>query len=222
MEVEPLDAVWKALSDPTRRRILDLLRRGPSTTGDLCKPFRTSRFAIMKHLSVLETAGLVLARRAGRERWNYLNSVPIQKIYERWVRGYESHWAESLIRLKTAVEQRETEATFMAEMSKSKRTGSLSIEQEVLIDAPRERVFKALTTEVEKWWAYRVHGKGTVVKLEPKLGGWFYEDSGKGEGAIWGTVIFFRRPEVLRLTGPLGMSGAVKSTYTYELVEKGR
>ena len=109
----------------------------------------------------------------------------------------------------------------MAEMSKAKRTGSLSIEQEILIDAPRERVFKALTTEVEKWWAYRVHGEGTVVKLEPKLGGWFYEDSGKGEGAIWGTVIFFRKPEVLRLTGPLGMSGAVNSTYTYELVEKG-
>lgn len=101
------DAVWKALADPCRRHLLDLLRHGPRTTGDLCEHFDTSRFAVMKHLRVLEEAGLVVVRRRGRQRWNYLNPVPIQAIYERWITPYAGLWASELLDLKHTVERDE-------------------------------------------------------------------------------------------------------------------
>jgi DNA-binding transcriptional ArsR family regulator len=103
---DDLVPVWKALADPTRRQILDLLKGGPRTTGEVCARFRTSRFAIMKHLSILQRAGLVIVERRGRERWNHLNAVPLQRIYERWISGYAGLWAASLMRLKQHVEAR--------------------------------------------------------------------------------------------------------------------
>ena len=94
--------------DPSRRRILDLLRDGPRTTWDLCASFESSRFAVMKHLRVLEHARLILVRRRGRERWNYLNPIPIQSIYERWLTPYAALWAGELLDLKRrTVERRE-------------------------------------------------------------------------------------------------------------------
>ncbi len=102
-----LPTVWKALADPTRRRLLDLLREGPRTTGDLCARFPLSRFAVMKHLAILERAGLIIVERQGRERWNHLNAVPIRQIYERWISGYAGAWASSLLRLKCRVEDGE-------------------------------------------------------------------------------------------------------------------
>ena|SRR5574341_10995 len=101
-----LEAVWKALADPTRRRILDLLRERPRTTNGLAAAFPVSRFAIMKHLRVLERAGLVLVERRGRERWNHLNAVPLRQIYDRWISGYADQWAGSLVRLKRHVEEK--------------------------------------------------------------------------------------------------------------------
>jgi DNA-binding transcriptional ArsR family regulator/uncharacterized damage-inducible protein DinB len=97
--------VWKALADPTRRRILDLLRQQPRTTGDLCKHFEISRFGVMKHLGILEAAGLVTARRRGRSRINYLNAIPIREIYERWVSRFAEHWTLSMLSLKREIEQ---------------------------------------------------------------------------------------------------------------------
>jgi len=105
MKRETDEAVWKALGDKSRRRILDLLREAPQSTGRICGHFRMTRFAVMKHLGVLERAGLVIVRRAGRERWNYLNAVPIRRIYERWIRSYEGHWAKSILRFKEHVEK---------------------------------------------------------------------------------------------------------------------
>jgi len=98
--------VWKALADPTRRRLLDLLKEGPRTTGELSSRFPLSRFAVMKHLAVLERAGLVIVEREGRERWNHLNAVPLREICERWISGYAGHWAASLLRLKRQLEGR--------------------------------------------------------------------------------------------------------------------
>lgn len=80
------DRIWKALADPTRRRILDALRERPRTTGELADLHRRlSRFAVMKHLGVLQRAGLVSVEWSGRERWNHLNPLPIQQIHDRWV-----------------------------------------------------------------------------------------------------------------------------------------
>ena len=103
---DALDAVFKALADPTRRTILDLLKPGPRTTGQLCGAFPDlSRFAVMKHLGILADAGLVLVRREGRKRFNYLNTVPIRQVYERWMGPYAELWSSSLLRLKDHVEK---------------------------------------------------------------------------------------------------------------------
>jgi DNA-binding transcriptional ArsR family regulator len=96
---------WKALADPTRRTILDLLRQRSRTTGDICEHFpQVTRIAVIRHLKVLVAADLVFVRREGRLRWNQLNPVPIQHIYERWVKPYEPLWAGPGLRLKQHVE----------------------------------------------------------------------------------------------------------------------
>jgi DNA-binding transcriptional ArsR family regulator len=103
-----MDAVWKALSNPIRRRILDLLFEEPLTTGRIAERFTDlSRFAVMQHLKVLEEADLVLPVREGRERFNYLNPVPIQQVYDRWVSRYMQPWTDALTSLKRDLEDRE-------------------------------------------------------------------------------------------------------------------
>src|SRR5262245_37315497 len=107
-----MQRVFRALSSPTRREILDVLRTASQTTGDLCARFPSlSRFAVMKHLSVLEGARLVIASRDGRTRLNTLNVVPIQRLYERWIRPYEVHWAAALLALKENAERESHGAT---------------------------------------------------------------------------------------------------------------
>ena len=90
--------IWKALGSPHRRALLDALRDGPQTTSALCEVLpRLSRFAVMQHLGVLERAGVVLVRREGRERWNELNAVPIQRELERWLNGFQQAAASRLL-----------------------------------------------------------------------------------------------------------------------------
>jgi DNA-binding transcriptional ArsR family regulator len=98
-------AVFKALADDRRREILDLLKDGPKTTGELCGCFkRVDRCTVMQHLGVLERADLVIVKRNGRNRWNYLNVVPVQEIYDRWISQYARPSVELLTRLKRDLE----------------------------------------------------------------------------------------------------------------------
>ena len=107
---DPTDAVWRALSNPIRREILDRLYEGPLTTGDLAEGFpELSRFAVMQHLKVLEEGDLVTAVRDGRQRFNYLNAVPIQQVYDRWVSRYMQPWTHALTSLKRDLEARESQ-----------------------------------------------------------------------------------------------------------------
>jgi DNA-binding transcriptional ArsR family regulator len=81
--------VFKALGDPRRREILELLRKRPRTTGELCTHFiRLDRCTVMQHMGVLEKAGLILTKREGRFRWNHLNSAPIRGVVGEWVEKY--------------------------------------------------------------------------------------------------------------------------------------
>jgi DNA-binding transcriptional ArsR family regulator len=98
------DAVWACLSDSSRRTILDLLRENPATTKELCAHFDFTRFAVMKHLKLLQGAGLVIVEKRGRERINHLNPVPMQNIYRRWIRPFEKLPADRLLRLKQIAE----------------------------------------------------------------------------------------------------------------------
>src|SRR5438045_2089493 len=152
--------VWRALSDPTRRGLLDLLRDGPRTTGDLAAAYPgVTRYAVMKHLGVLTDAGLVLVRRHGRERWNHLNAVPLRQAYERWMAPLAERAAVTSLRLKDFAE-RQHEGAGM--------NGTLDVANEVRIAAPREKVFDALL-KMGEWWPHRFREDGGVT-LEPKIG----------------------------------------------------
>ncbi|AHG18654.1 ArsR family transcriptional regulator [Chania multitudinisentens RB-25] len=100
------DRVFKALSNRTRRLLLDQLKDKPLTTGALCALFpEMDRCTTMMHLKVLEDAGLVIARREGRERWNHLNALPIKAIHDRWIGEYATHAVAMLGKLKSALEE---------------------------------------------------------------------------------------------------------------------
>lgn len=98
------DAVWAALNDASRRKILDLLREKSMTTNELCEYFEFSRFAVMKHLKTLDKGGLLVVERRGRERINHLNPIPLQTMYRRWIRPFEQIPADRLVRLKSIAE----------------------------------------------------------------------------------------------------------------------
>src|SRR5215467_3563835 len=98
--------LWRALASPWRRRLLDLLRPGPRTTGELAAAVpELSRFAVMQHLDVLTAAGVVLVERRGRHRLNYLNAVPLRDWYERWVAPVADATAADLLALRRAVQR---------------------------------------------------------------------------------------------------------------------
>jgi DNA-binding transcriptional ArsR family regulator len=102
---DPDDLVFKALADGRRREILDLLAGGPKTTGELCANFVDwDRCTVMQHVGVLEKAGLVIVKREGRHRWNYLNVIPIKRIHDRWISRYASSAVDLLDRLKRDLE----------------------------------------------------------------------------------------------------------------------
>jgi DNA-binding transcriptional ArsR family regulator len=99
------DRIFKALGHRVRRQILDLLKAGPRTTGDLCEQLPgLDRCTVMQHLGVLEEAGLLVAERRGRERWNHLDALPIHAIHERWIGPYAAYASSMLSRLKRQVE----------------------------------------------------------------------------------------------------------------------
>jgi DNA-binding transcriptional ArsR family regulator len=105
MPDDELDGVWKALSDSTRRAILDLLRQAPRTTTEIVDAFpHLSRFGVMKHIEVLRAADLIHTREERRQRINSLNVVPIRQIYERWVGRFEELWSSHLLRIKEDAE----------------------------------------------------------------------------------------------------------------------
>src|SRR6195256_2207872 len=103
-----MDEVFKALADPTRRSLLDeLFKRDGQTLSALESRLPMSRFGVMKHLRVLEGAGLVTTRKRGREKLHFLNPVPIRLVHDRWVSKYEEPWASALSELKREIEEDE-------------------------------------------------------------------------------------------------------------------
>lgn len=95
------DLVFKALADSRRREILDLLKDEPKTTGSICGHFKKlDRCTVMQHLGVLENAGLIIVKKEGRFRWNYLDAVPIREIYDRWINKYASPSVGLLTKLR--------------------------------------------------------------------------------------------------------------------------
>src|SRR5580698_3582807 len=143
------DTVWRALASPHRRAILDDLRDGPRTTGELNRtmPDRT-RFAVMQHLKVLEECKLVLYRREGRNRLNYSNPAPVREIYERWVSEFASSAAETALQFKRYAESKQ-------EVINLNSFRSVKIETEITVKASAQRCFDALTIDYNEWFPHR-------------------------------------------------------------------
>lgn len=206
------EPVWKALASPTRRKILDLLRSGPRTTGDLVGEFpEYSRYSVMQHLEVLEKGNLVLVRREGRHRYNYLNAVPIQEVYERWVDRFSGIAASRSLALKRYVERG-------VEMAESIRT--VRIESEMRLRAPADVVFRAATTEQQAWYPHNYGGERLKkIVFEERVGGNLYEDWGDGLGILYGTVTYFDPPKAYGTRGHL--KGGVLLEQWMQLQEEG-
>ena len=101
-----MDDVFKALADPTRRSLLDqLFEQDGQSLSVLERRLPMTRFGVMKHLKVLEEAGLLTTRRRGREKLHFLNPVPIRLVHDRWVSKYAEPWASALSELKTEIEE---------------------------------------------------------------------------------------------------------------------
>ena len=197
------DLVFRALAHPARRRILDLLRRRPRTTGALAGRFSMSRFGVMQHLGVLEEARLVVATRRGRERWNHLNPAPVADLYRRFVTRFAGRATDRLAALRETVE------------GGSPMTGAVKspfrvaeVVSEVRMAAPPGRVWHALTEEIGRWWpaGFFSSPKAKRMVLEPRVGGRVFEDWGEGDasGLLWYTVIGIEAGRELRLSGELG------------------
>ena len=100
------DRVFKALADPTRRHLLDrLFERDGQSLSELEAELEMTRFGVMKHLRLLEDAGLVVSRRSGREKHHFLNPIPIRLIHDRWIDKYTEHRVSALAELKTRLEE---------------------------------------------------------------------------------------------------------------------
>jgi DNA-binding transcriptional ArsR family regulator len=97
------NVVFRAIADPSRREILDLLRGGRHTVGEIAANFRTSRPAISRHLRLLRTAGLVVTRKEGATRVCHLNAMPLRAV-DAWLRDYEGFWGASMRSLKNFIE----------------------------------------------------------------------------------------------------------------------
>jgi len=105
-----MDAVFKALADKSRRKLLDQLRsNNGQTSGQLCGHLDMTRQAVTKHLALLEAANLIATIWHGREKLHYLNPTPLHEIYERWIGKYERHRLQALSDLKKGLEETKTE-----------------------------------------------------------------------------------------------------------------
>ena len=142
-----MDDVFRALADPTRRSLLDeLFRQDGQTLSALEQRLPMTRFGVMKHLRVLEEAGLVMARKQGREKLHYLNPVPIRLVHDRWVSKYAEPWAARLSRLKTDLEDRTMEkvkTVSWADGTAPVAAGTAVFE--VFIKTTPERLWEAIT-----------------------------------------------------------------------------
>jgi DNA-binding transcriptional ArsR family regulator len=107
-----MDVVFKALADPSRRKLLDALRKeNGQTLSELCEHLEMTRQAVTKHLVLLEKANLIAVVWRGREKLHYLNPMPLHEIYERWIGKYERHRLQALSDLKKGLEKNQTKKT---------------------------------------------------------------------------------------------------------------
>lgn len=201
--------VFKALADPSRRKLLDLLfQQNGLTLLELQSHLPMTRFGCMKHLRVLEAAGLVTSRKVGREKLHYLNPVPIQQVYDRWVSKYAQPWARMLTHLKHELED-------------NPMSQKHSHVFEVYIKTTPERLWQAITDgEMTQQYYFQ-----TRVVSDWTPGSTYRYLNGDGSTLVEGKVVEADQPRRLVTTfqtmwRPEAETKRV-STVTYEIEPKG-
>ena len=180
--------VWRALFHPKRRQIIRLLQEKPRTTGELSNFFDVTRFAVMKHLRVLEQADLIRVQREGRQRWNVLNLDRLQEAPADYLETWQPDqlFGENVDDL---IEEMEA--------------GVISLTYETTLPASPEKVFEAFILHINRWWPGRnLHGSEMI--FEPRVGGRFYESADNDQAGVFLATITSLRPnEEIRLLGPM-------------------
>src|SRR5438270_9587949 len=176
------DHVFKALADPTRRHLLDrLFERDGRTLTELESELEMTRFGVMKHLRVLEEAGLVVPRKEGREKLHFLNPVPIRLVHDRWVSKYRAPFAAALTGLKSRLEETEMAETQV---------------YEVFIRTTPQKLWQALTDgEVTKRYFF-----GETVHSDWKAGSAWHSTGPAGNRDVEGKVLESDPPRRLVMT----------------------
>jgi len=191
------EAVFRALADPTRRTILDrLFERDGQSLGEIERSFGMSRFGVMKHLRVLEEAGLVTTRRVGRSKLHYLNAVPIQELHDRWIHKFAAAASAALLGLKADIEKGAAmSATQTASAAGEVLDRKPSHVFAIFIRASRDQIWEALTSSD---YTLRYYYASTV-ESEWRAGAPFVYRI-QGEPAIVGEVVESTAPEKLVCT----------------------
>jgi len=218
--------LWRALASPWRRRLLDLLRDRPRTTGELAEAItELSRFAVMQHLEVLTAAGVVLVERRGRQRFNHLNPVPLRDWYERWVPPVADQAAARLLVLRRLVEDGpstmgETHMTTTPVDTDIEQIRTVRIACELRFRCTADRLHDTITQNSLSYFPY-TYGEDKVKRIvfEPRVGGAHYEDWGDGRGHLYGHVTSYDPPWQWSTRGRL-RQGVILDT-AYEITQEG-
>ncbi|MEM7119532.1 MAG: metalloregulator ArsR/SmtB family transcription factor [Chloroflexota bacterium] len=201
-------SIWAALAEPKRRQIINLLEEKPRTTSELSEFFDVSRFAVMKHLKVLEQAQLIEVRREGRKRWNILNADLAQLLRTKLVDGNTPSWLTEILGFlptqKATTLQTNTDPA------------PLCIEQCLSLEATPDQVFSALMVDIAAWWPQRSLANSQIV-LEPFVNGRFYEAFNvAGQGVLYGNVTSIKQDEELRIRCTLELAERVTKTAVFD------
>jgi uncharacterized protein YndB with AHSA1/START domain/DNA-binding transcriptional ArsR family regulator len=194
LHVGSMDKTFKALADPTRRKILDCLNeRNGQTLGEICEHFTITRQAVLKHLSLLKTAGLVVMVRKGRESLHYLNPMPISEIYERWIGKYDKGHVQALNTLKKALEDQQNQ----------KREGKDDMEEQkaafvyvTYINTTPEKLWDAIRNPefTQQYWG------GRRIESDWKVGSPVKMTPANGNPEVLGKVVEYKPLKVLAYT----------------------
>ena len=194
MPDDPL--IWAALADSKRRQIINLLEEKPRTTSELSEFFDVSRFAVMKHLNVLEQANLIKVKREGRNRWNSLNNDLVHFLRTKLTDEDGPFRLEDILGLLPGRNPRSSILQPVA---------SFYFQKRILLEAPPPQVFKALTSGIDDWWEKRI-AANSRMHLEPYVNGRFYEAFDKDcHGALYATVTYIKKDSEIRLRGTMGL-----------------
>lgn len=203
MLAAPADAysdLWHALGEPTRRVLLDRLAPGPLSTTALASGLPITRFAVMKHLAVLERAGLVTSRKHGRVRLHHLNRAPLAELHSNWISPRAAAWSAAGTSLA-----RHAEGVSTMRESTPPTSAIVELALDWAVRAPTDTVWTSLTTQIDDWWpiGHRAGIDGGRMRFDARAGGALVESNDRGTAIEWYRVYAVDPGRSIDLVGQL-------------------